>query len=170
MAALDLESLGLTQEDLIERVVERLVENVYSWDDSLNDLVKRKVSDKVAEKVDDAVSKALSDALEQAIDETVTPVDIWGNRTSEDTTIRQSLARRAQHFWFETLDSKGKPATYGGKPRFEWLIDKKMADEFAAAVADNAEAIVAEFRKAMKADIVARVEQQIEKIMPAKKR
>jgi hypothetical protein len=164
--ALDLEALGLTSEDLIERVIDRLVENVYSYNDSFNDMVKQTVREKVADKVDAAVTKALSEALTAALDETVTPVDIWGNRTSSDTTIRQALAARAQSFWFEKIDKDGRPSSYGGKPRYEWLIDKKLHEEFTAAVAENAEAIVAEFRKAMKADLLFRVEQQIAKVMP----
>lgn len=168
--ALDFESLGVSQDELTQLVVDRLVENVYSWGDSFNEVVKKAVNKAVDEKVDDAVTKALNEALEQALDETVSPVNIFGERTGDDTTIRQALATRAQSFWFEKVDKDGTLSSYGGQPRYSWLISRKMHDEFTAAVAENSEVLVAEFRKALKADLAAKVSEQIEKILPAKRR
>lgn len=170
MTSITLESLGVTNEQLIDRVVESLCHAFSEEGGYVTDIIKKKLDDAVEAKLSKRINDALGEAITKALDHAVQPCDIWGDATGEPSTIREQLAARAGKFWNEPVDSKGNPCSYHtGKPRYKILMRNLMDDAFTEAVKVNADEIVASFRKSVKADLTASVAKHVDSAFRGKR-
>lgn len=121
MTDLTLESLGLSQEDLAEKLVDRLAENLLTsinydpeggdWHSSspfakkLDKLVKDRldqiVNDMAEKHVLPGVTKMVEDMMLQETNK-------WGEKKGEPVSFREYLVSRADHWMREQVDYKGK--------------------------------------------------------------
>ncbi len=166
---MNIEDLGITKEDLIEKATQKIAEEALS-EDNPQDILSRIVYDKVKEiteqSLKDRIDKTLNDAMEQILGDEVIPRDIFGDKTGEPTTIRAALAERARVFWDTKVDNKGNIETYGGKPRSEHLMKSLLDGAFNKAIQENMDVVVAEFKVAMKKDLSSSINKHIDKIFP----
>lgn len=119
-----LEVIGLTQEELRERVVARIVTDLltveatdsedgraYSYtDDSafaaeLQHLVKQRIDDTVASLAEQRVLPDVGTLIENF---TLQATNAWGEKTGEKITFTEYLVKRADAWVSERVDSSGK--------------------------------------------------------------
>lgn len=170
---MNLEDIGLTNDDLIERVVQKIVDTLgdeYEFFSDLKQTVKTKVYERIGESMNRKVDAALDDAMGAILAEKICPVTIWGEQAGEETTLRDALAKQARTFWETNVDKDGKlTKSYGGKPRHQHLMEQLLKDEFSQAVREHATVIVDGFKAAVKGDLQSMVNAHIEKLIPSRR-
>ncbi len=170
--SLALEELGITKEDLIDRVIERLIERLDTEDEfftTLSDRARDLVHETLSNKINAAVDARLGDEMTTILAEKIVPVNAWGERAGEETTLMDAFRSKAREFWDVSVDKDGKPTRWGGIPRHEHIMQKVLKDEFAKAVRDNATEIVTAFKAAVKGNISSMVNEHIEKLIPSRR-
>ncbi len=103
--------------------------------------------------------------MERLLRAEIVPIDMWGEKTGSPTTIRDQLAERAKRFWEVKVNENGTESSWGGTPRSHALMATIMKDEFAKAVKENAEVIIAAFKTAITDDSVRLVTGHIDKLI-----
>jgi len=165
----------ISREEILEVVSNKLIEthfSHYSDDfcnqaDAFTEVVSKRIEDKVSalvpKNLEEVISKALNDAMQSILDETVQPVDIFGDRKGEPTTIRQALADRAKAYWLEKIDSNGRPCGRygGGQPRCEVMLKEHLKDAFTVAIGENRNEIISSLRAALKETALQEVEKNL---------
>lgn len=159
----------ITKEEVLNLAAQKLVD-AYTGEEGWTDIVDRLIRDKVSSlfadaKITQRIDEALSSEIERLLGEEVHPVDIWGEKTGQPTTIRAAIAERARIFWEVKVDSEGRETTYVGLKRSEVLMKSLLKAEFEKAVKTNAEVIVAEFKKAILADATKLVTDNINRLI-----
>lgn len=170
---MNLEALGITADELREQIIERAATKLaddagdegYLGDRAI-EIVKERIERSVAKNLDLRIEQTLAAEMGKILRETITPVDIWGERTGAPTTLRDALAERARVFWDVRVDKEGKPSTYGGSPRHEHLLRQLLNEEFTKAVRENITGMVTAFRDAVKVDAARITAEHIDKLIP----
>lgn len=165
---------GITREEVLELAATKIAEQYGDDYDSVETRVERGINDHLQKalriKLDDNLERILNDVTAKLLSEQVIPVDIWGERKGEPTTIRDALAKRAQGFWEEKVDKDGKKSDYSGKPRHQWIFEKVVGEEFTKSIKDNVESITKGFKEALRADAGQQLGNYIEKLIPSQRR
>lgn len=172
--------LDVNREELLELAANKLA-NEYVDEDSLSEKVRRKVDDKLdslfKDRIEGLIDQALSNRLETVMQQTITPVDIFGDRKGEPTTIREVLSDRAKEFWNTQVTEDGKVpkernyySSQKLKTRAEWMLGKVVSETFADEVKANATAILTEFREQLRKDLHANVDKHLDGMVNTKKR
>jgi len=146
----------------------------YAGDDYDN--IGKRVETIIQQRVKEAFERGLSiriDAflqteMERLISQEIAAVNIWGEKTGKPTTIRDCLAERARIFWEVKVNKDGREESYGGTPRFEQVMKKILQEQFTEAIKANAEAILSEFKKAVREDAVQTVTKHIDNLIKVK--
>ena len=142
MGQIDLEVLGLTQEELQGRVVERICEQVLDykatedfdeehtsmspWRQALDELVTDRINAKVEEMAGREILPAVGEIIENLVLQKTTE---WGERRGEPVTFTEYLIQRAEFYLTEKVKHDGtKPDGYGAatQTRICYLIDKHL--------------------------------------------
>lgn len=165
---------GITKEEIIELAAQKLADQMADQE-SLSESVESKIEGRIEKlfatslnaKVDAFLDKEMSAILSKEI----CPVDIYGERTGEPTTIKAVLAKRAREFWDIKVNEDGKPSDYySTKPRHQWLFEKIVKEQFAEAVKQNITNLVGEFKNAISDSAVKITKEHIDKLIQVKSR
>ncbi len=127
----DLESLGITKEELQQRVIDRAVERIFETtgidedgDDfietspfagRLEKAVKAAIDDRVAEIAEKHVLPITGDLVENIV---LQATNKWGEKTGQPVTFREYMIARAENYLTEQVDYQGK--TKGEAGGFSW--------------------------------------------------
>lgn len=163
----------ITREEVLDLAAQKLVEafaDESTISDTANSLIRERVDKAFASKLNARIDDFLTAELEKLMAQEIVPVNMWGEREGKPTTMRAALAERARKFWEVRVDGDGRENSYGGTPRHEALMKQLLKDEFAKAVAENAEVIVAEFKQALLVDSTKLVTAHIDKLINVKQR
>lgn len=155
-----LQTIGLTQDELKERVAERIARLLMtsSMTDSDEDgeeftyvgetqfaktmraLVKEKIQAKVAEIAERTVLPSVGELIENF---TLQATNAWGEKTGERLTFIEYLTQRADAYLREEVDSDGhskeetRGSWYGGKQkRIVYMIHKHLHYHISQAMTD----------------------------------
>lgn len=162
---------GITREELLELAAKRLADS-YGDDLDLQNTAERMIRERVTDlfqaQLKQRVDTFLDAEMKALVGQEIVPVNIWGEREGKPTTIRAELAKRAQEFWNVRVDANGRESSYGGTERSKLLMQQILKDEFANAVKQNAEVIIAEFKSALKVDATKLVTEHIDKLITVK--
>jgi len=131
-------------------------------------VLRERIEEVVKTRVVATLEATLSSEMEKLMREKVTPVDIWGEKTGEPTTIRAQLSARALTFWQCKVDASGKPTTYGGESRAEQIMKKIAQDEFQGALRGSVTEVVTAFKTALTQDMVKKVAEHINHLIPGR--
>lgn len=136
-----LEMIGLSQEELQNRVVEQIVRSFtgdyigpsFGDDDVWNETqIGQKIRKQFNEIVDAQVEAICSEHLEKKIEDLILATvfqktNQWGERQGEPMTFKEYLADYAENWLTEKLDRNGKPTSYeGGEARITQLIGQHI--------------------------------------------
>ena len=164
---------NITREEVLELAANKVADQMADYEETqglVNKLIRERVEQAFKESLTKRVDALLNETVLKLVDETVTPVDIWGERTGLPTTIRQALAQRAKDFWLVKVNADGKEATYNGTERWKMFLQQVSKEEFTKAIQENIESIVTGFKEALRADTGKLLGEHIEKLIPSKRR
>lgn len=131
MAELTLEALGLSRDEIIDRMVDRLAErmlreNVMDDDGDLVDVgyspFAQAVHDRVMAKINQAVEdiaarNVLPNVASYVENLSMQETNKWGEKTGQKLTFTEYLVKRAETWITEPVDYQGKPK---GTDSFSW--------------------------------------------------
>lgn len=142
---ISLEALGLTEEDLIEKVVDRLVENLQSrigFDDdgefrsssSFGNKLNQMVTDRLDQAVEDIGEKHLLPQVDAMIENLVLQkTNEWGEAKGEPVSFTEYLVKRANAYITEKVSYDGKSKSESGsyswsgtQTRIAHMIDRHL--------------------------------------------
>lgn len=157
---------GITREEILELAARKIID---AYDESPGDMIREKVQSMVKAQVGPIlqfeIELAMRAEIEKILSAKITPVDMWGEKTGTETTIREQLAKKARQFWDEKVDNEGKLSSYGGEPRHTRVVRQVLQEEFDKAIKTNAAEVVKEFAAALKASGAKLVAEHITKLV-----
>lgn len=156
-----LKDLGITEEKIIAAIVEAAFDQI-----DVLELAKKQISSQIKAKLDDmadeTVGRVLDEEVRSMLSREIVPVDTWGEKCGEPTTIRAALHNRAMNYWDTNVNSDGKPSTYGtGSTRAEFLMRKIGKEAFDNGIRENASEVVRALRESLSKSLKADVERAL---------
>ena len=184
------EQLGITPDDIADRVAKKIAETMLvSYSDEYDDetgetvqtdlpskfqtLVRARVEAKVSAAVDAISERVVGGMVEERLTALTFPqTNGYGERKGEPLTLLEFIARRADTYLSEQVDSEGRAGRdcYGSarNPRVVWMLEKWLAsrikDDMERALKNaNAKIVggIEEVVKANLADIANRLSAQV---------
>lgn len=159
--------LNITQEELIEIAANKLAdqydgESLYKYaTNRIDKLIKETVEFKIKERVD----AFLKEEMEKIVNQEINPVNMWGEKTGESTSLKQILADQAREFWCCKVDKNGQESSYGGRPRYQVTCQNIMKEAFTETLKQSADTITAEFKKALITGMQTQVVENVNKLI-----
>lgn len=157
--AINLEECGILKEDILNGVVKQLCEE---FDRSNDYQIRQEVSERIikesARRVDEEITKVIQLTLETPFQ----PINVWGDKQGEATTVKQLVENNIEHYWKTTVDSRGRPtsSSYSDKQsRATYMTSKLVEELFDKKVKDDVQKIYDELKERMRKDL-ARVLQE----------
>lgn len=161
MSELTLESLGLDQDKLAEKLVDRLAQNMltsigYDADGSdwfgtspfarkLNDMVKARLDQVVNDLADKHVLPRVEAMVEGLV---LQQTNQWGEKVGNPVTFKEYLLQRAEFYMQEPVNSDGKTKAENGgyswsqrSTRVAYMIDKHLHYSIESAMKDALKAL-----------------------------
>lgn len=103
-----LEDLGISNQQIIDSLVDNLQsdarENVISE-------VRSSITKAIQAEITVIVARVIQEETCKTFDSVFQPVDPWGEKTGEPTTIREIFRQRCKDWWSQKVDREGKPMT-----------------------------------------------------------
>lgn len=183
------EQLGITKDDIAERVAAKIASSMlteYSteFDDETGEevpvekpspfrtLVKKRVDAKITEAVDSIAEKVMSGDLEEKLESLTFPqTNSYGEPKRDPLTLREFIARRADSYLTEKVDYQGRTgynASGQDRIRVVWMLEQflnerikeEMTRSLASANAQIANGIAAAVKESL-ADITRRIKAEV---------
>lgn len=146
---------GITKEEITELAATKIADSLLDADVievSVAKKIEARLENLFGTKIKTRVDSFLSEEMTRILSKEIHPVDIYGEKTGEPTSIQAVLAERAKVFWDTKVDEKGNPAgSWGAVPRHEHLFRKIVNEEFEKAVKQNIVNLVGAFKDALSA-------------------
>jgi hypothetical protein len=162
---------GIKPEDILELAAQKLADEFadkYQISQRAYELIEARVegisTKNLVQKIDDLLTAEMDRILKAEI----IPLDMWGEKAGQPTTIRDQIAERARKFWDEKVDKDGKLTTYGGQPRHEHMMRQIVSDEFDKAIKQNVVEIIAGMKDAMRAHAHKVADEYLDKLIAVK--
>lgn len=163
---------GITRAEILEIAAQKMV-NQLADHEELENLASNRIRERVdaiiKEKFNSKIDEFLKAEMDKIMSSTVTPINMWGEKTGEPTTIRDALAIKAKEFWTQGVDNNGNPSDgWGNTPRYQYLFRQISTDTFAEAVKQNITNLVGAFKVAMSDHATKITQEHIDKIIQVK--
>lgn len=172
-----LEQVGITKEELIEKIVNRALGITAAfghtgeecWEDvPFSDVVDKKIDTaignlieqlepKIQARIDEIMNKKMNDVFVSPFQ----PLNKWGDKIGEVTTIRDLIALEASKYWTEKVDENGNVSdSYNNKmSRSTFYAHKVMTEVYDKELVSEVKKLASE----MKAKIPATIADEISK-------
>lgn len=162
-----LDQLGITKEDILDKVSEKILSDFSERGESVYEIAMQRMDGEIRERLSKGLNARIDDVLNQGVakllEQKVTPRNIFGDKEGEETTIRAALADRAKTFWLTKVDINGKESNWGGKERWQYVMDDTVKRELDAIIKQNIDAVIDGFKRSVIATSVKAVEDNIKK-------
>lgn len=164
---------GITREEILNLAAEKLADQHGDFDD-INTLAQKTICQRVDEyfaaTVKSKIDTYLAETMHKLVSTEIAPVNIWGEKTGEPTTLRDAMAEKARDYWNVVVNDDGKPSDrWGAKlTRAEWLMKKIVGEEFSAAMKQNLTDIVGTFKDALRIQAQKDIGEHLNKILAVK--
>ena len=168
-------NIELNPEKIIEEAAKRLADEAYNNVDAmqmLHDEISSRIDGFLSSKANELMEETLRAEMENLMTRQFQPVNEWGEGKGSPTTLREQLQKRAEAYWQVSVDGKGSPQQYGGKPRHQMIFEQMAKEQFGEAIKENLDDVIAGFREAMAKDASKMVGEHIERFIkaPARRR
>src|SRR5665648_119368 len=112
MSTISIEELGITKEDLTERVIDKIAGDFLD-DDGYSTLIERSINKRVQEAIDSAVKtvgeKVIDPNVAAMVEElTLQKTNDYGEKRGEPVTFIEYLTEMAQKYMVEKVDYQGR--------------------------------------------------------------
>ena len=143
---IDLSALGISSEDLVQRIVDSVSESLINGDENFDiDGFYTKLKDAAQARTDAAVERIMNEQLGPRIDQYIAELKLqktseYGEKKGEPMTFLEYINTLASEWLHTIVDIEGKPTTrYSSKSnaqtRIMWMIDKRIAASMQEALA-----------------------------------
>lgn len=141
--------------------------------EQVNRLLTQRIEEAMKAVVITKIDQIIDAQLEKMLNQTIQPVNIWGDKVGEPTTIANALSDRAKEFWNTKVDKNGKVVTDSwaareAKTRAEYMLGKIVTDEFAALVKTHAAEILSVMKERLRADAHAAIDKHLNELIKVK--
>lgn len=122
MSEVTLENLGISNEDLLEKLTDKLCENLltrYSYDDDMQGypvstefkrLMDKKIQELVDAKLQTIAEEHVMPGMIEKIDSMIVrQTNEYGEDVEEPVSLVQYLVKKAENYMYQEVDSNGKP-------------------------------------------------------------
>jgi hypothetical protein len=172
-----LEQVGITKEELIERIVTRALgitaaleqTGEESWEEvPFSDVIDKKVNSAIGNFIEQfrpmiqfRINEIMNQKMNEVFEAPFQPVDKWGNKKGDETTIRDLIALDAKNYWSEKVDENGDVnSSYNNKmSRSTFYAHKVMTEFYNKELVSEVKKLASE----MKAKIPATISEEISK-------
>jgi hypothetical protein len=140
-------ALGITEEDLIERVVDRLSNAFLDHEEyaPVETQFGAQVEAMIKERIDSAVDKLASDHVSKRVEELIAETTLhetnkWGEAKGEPVTFLEYLVERTEFWLTETVNFQGKTKAQedynfrGAQSRVAWMIHEHLQYNISTAI------------------------------------
>ena len=91
--------------------------------------MKAEAKQVIKEQGADEITKTIQKASEEAFITSYQPVNEWGEKFGEKTTLRDAFKKNAIEWWSQKVDYQGKPSeSYSSKPRSQQVAELVIKD------------------------------------------
>lgn len=159
-----LEDIGITKEELLEKVAENLVEDLH---DGAKRQIEQFIHEEIKGQIRSQVSAIIMDTARKTFDGTFQPVNCFGEREGEPTTIREMFVQRAKEWWLQKVNSNGEPSTsYGSnKTMAQYHADKAMSEVTKEIMNKEFEPLILDARQKLASAFTVSVQELVTKIL-----
>lgn len=146
----------------------------FMHDDDIWNMVKRNLDSRVsklfAERAEKAISEAVDAAIKDGFERTYQPVNQFGQKDGEATTIGKELNRLIGDYWSMRVDRHGKPSdsSYSTTSRAEWLMAQIAAEDFSKQMKQAAVSVTAALKDGFRAQMAAHVDGLLDELFRVK--
>ena len=148
---MDLESLGITREDILERAAQKILDwhadSSFNYREYARSIIDKRIDITVDKVIDEEVSRITKGALEDVITQT----DIWGNVIGE-VCIQDKIIEMTRDYWNQIVDDSGrvKKDSWGNKQtRSQYVFKEYMKQCFDYAIEERTKQVVKETKAAL---------------------
>lgn len=165
---------GITKDEVLNLAAEKVAYMAVAENDNnvyqkAMVIVKERLDKLFSERITADVESAIKGELETILSETITPVDVWGEKAGKPTTLRAAMRDRSADFWTQTVDSKGNPSSgYGTTPRWEVVMKKFLTTEFDNVIKQNIVEVVGALKASMRVDLANRCNAVMDELIRVK--
>jgi len=175
-----LEQVGITKEELIERIVNKALgitaefeqTGEESWEDvPFSDVIDKKINTAIGnfiEQIKPMIQFRINEIMNQKMNEVFEapfqPVDKWGDKRGEETTIRDLIALDAKNYWSEKVDENGvvNSSSYSNKmSRSTFYAHKVMTEFYNKELVSEVKKLASEMKAKIPATISAEISNTI---------
>lgn len=151
---------------IIEQAVDQILgNNIY---EQIEREASKRINEAIAKRLDGIIEDTLNTITREALDTEIHPINIWGEREGNPTTVRAALHNRAKSFWQEKVNKNGEKTSYGGVPRYEHVLGIITAKEFESVIKQNITDIAGAVKDAIRSDFYSGVDNQLNKLFKVK--
>jgi hypothetical protein len=159
-----LQQLGITKDEVLDRIVASVLrEGLF---DEGYETAKREIVKGYKEGIQKAIDQTISATCAEALNTVFQPVNTWGEKTGEPTTVRDMFLKSCQDWWVMKVDSKGNPTrdSYGIRETMvEHHARKAVSEAVNNAMKAELQTVVADAKAKMAAAIGAYISEHIVK-------
>lgn len=166
--------LKIDADEIRTAVIARCVDEIMgNWDESITSMVSKSLREKIDSKVtnlmNDKIDTMLTDAVKSTLDESITPVNTWGEKVGETTTLKAVIHERARDFWNTKVNKDGAPSQYSSsKPRWEHLLGEELRGAFSDAIKKDMVNIAGSLKDAVRSDFYGAIDKGLNDIFKIK--
>lgn len=181
-----LKQLGITREEIIDRITSKALglaaDQVQGEDGEWQDVAFCQVAEKKIEEAIKNLIKNLQPTIQQKIDQLVTarteeiflkpfqPVNEWGEKQGEPTTIKDMISKEAIKFWECAVDDNGDVTKYGSgkQTRAAYYAKKVTRDYYSQELTHEIKKMALEIKNKIPATIADEIREAIFKYLKDK--
>lgn len=93
-------------------IVDAVCDSV-DWNEVLTETINSRINKLFSEGADLAVSEAINRVMADGLASAYQPVNQFGEKTGDPTTIRERLAKTSTQYWNRKVDRKGRETEIG---------------------------------------------------------
>lgn len=159
-----LEDIGITKDELLEKVAENIVSDLH--DDAVRK-IEQFIHEEIKTQIRSQVSAIIMDTARKTFDGAFQPVNCFGEKDGEPTTIREMFVQRAKEWWMQKVNSNGDPSTsYGSnKTMAQYHADKAMSEVTKEIMKSEFEPLILDARKKLAVAFTESVQELVTKIL-----
>lgn len=165
--------LKFNEEQLINIAAEKICDQFCETErvsERVSQIISQRMNEIFGEKLKTKIDEFLTEEMTKIVQTEIAPVNLWGEKVGEPTTIKNALAERARDFWNQKVNNEGKATSdnYYSKPRHEYLFGKIVNEEFAKAVSQDTVNIVGALKIALKDNMTKTLDDKLNELIKVK--
>lgn len=138
-------------------IEEKLVERVFAkFDDEINSFLREKF-----ETAKELIDKRIEDLINDFLKRKVNITDEWGDVIRENISVMDLLKEKFDNFMFEKVDDRGKPCTYGGQTRIDYMLEQRFKDDVEFIASKVIDEVQRKINKAIKEQLSIKISDRL---------